>query len=73
MKLKVLTSGKKLVEQEVSSVHLTTLGGEIEILPEHASTVVAIKPGLLRYDASELTIKGGIARVHHDEILILAD
>jgi F0F1-type ATP synthase epsilon subunit len=73
MRLKVLTKEATQVDQEAHRVHFTTLHGEMEILPMHASSVVVLKPGTLKYDESSIGIGSGIARIHNDHILVLAE
>ena len=77
-RLKIITQEEILLEEEVESLYVTTIDGDITVLPHHTPYVSILKP-------SEIIIKrnggveesfactGGILEVTHDKAVILAD
>lgn len=71
MRLKVITKNGIELEQEVKSVTLPAVNGEMEVLPMHAGTVALLKTGELTYDNTKLPINEGVARIYNDEVTVL--
>jgi F-type H+-transporting ATPase subunit epsilon len=75
MQLEVLTPRKIEFKEEVSSIVLPTIAGEITVLPGHASLVSILKPGVIRIKTSQkqasLQIEGGILEVAGNKAVIL--
>lgn len=75
--LQIVTVERKVYEDKVDSVVLPTLDGEIGILANHIPLVVVLSEGELRIRKGEkvdyLACSGGFARIHPDNILVLAD
>jgi F-type H+-transporting ATPase subunit epsilon len=77
MKLNIVTPEKKIFEDEVDSVSLPTLQGEITILPHHVPLMTQIKPGELTIrhkDKSEhLVTGGGFVEITGNRVSVLTD
>lgn len=75
MKLEVLTPRKIEFQDEVKSIVLPTLLGEISVLPQHTPLVSVLKPGRIKITTAEkeiiLEIDGGILRVAENSATIL--
>ncbi|MBP9759196.1 ATP synthase F1 subunit epsilon [Candidatus Dojkabacteria bacterium] len=79
MRLKIVTASKTLLDIEhVIQVNIPGIDGILGILPGHINIITPLQIGTLVYKTSEtdrkvIAIKGGIAKVKGDYILILAD
>jgi F-type H+-transporting ATPase subunit epsilon len=66
-----------LPETHVNCVSLPAFGGEMGILPGHASFVVQLKEGVLRYHdgikAEIFSVLSGYAEIHRDKVTVLAE
>ena len=76
--LTILTPEKAvLTDKPVDFVAMPASGGEMGVLPGHASFVVQLKEGVLKYkDGHKKEIFGvlnGFAEVHKNKVLILAE
>ena len=58
LRLEIVTPDHRVLDAEVDSVTVPTASGEVGILPNHASLVSALKPGVLSYG-----IKGAVERL----------
>ena len=75
--LKVITSTRLLVDEEVKEVTLPSVGGYLGILPGHCPLIVAIGEGELSYKTAgksgEFSIAGGYAEVLPEKVLIFTE
>ncbi|MDA8129963.1 MAG: ATP synthase F1 subunit epsilon [Elusimicrobia bacterium] len=76
--LTIVTPEKTVVsEKPVDFVTIPAVGGEMGILPEHASFVVQLQEGVLHYRDGQHTevfaVLNGFAEVHKDRVLLLAE
>jgi F-type H+-transporting ATPase subunit epsilon len=77
IKLDLVTPERKILSQDVQEVVLPGAEGSLGILPGHASMVVALQPGMLKFVAggpeSLYAIGGGYAEITPDKVIVLAD
>ena len=77
LKLEIVTPEKRVLEAEVDSVTVPTATGEAGILPNHASLISELKPGVLTYTAKgatdKLAVTGGFVEVNDNKVAVLAD
>lgn len=78
LKLKIVTPEKILFEETVSQVSISTVMGEITILPNHIPLVSKLAPGeiVVKKDKGEeglMAVSGGFVEVLPDQVIILAD
>ena len=78
MKLDIITPDKQLYSGEVKSVQLPGLNGKFGVLSRHASMISALKKGKIKVvDTASQTqffeINGGVAEVHKNKIIVLAE
>jgi len=76
--LTILTPEKAvLTDKPVDFVAIPAFGGEMGVLPGHASFVVQLKEGVLKYKDEHkremFAVLNGFAEVHADKVLILAE
>ena len=77
LQLDVITPERRLVSEEVDSVTLPGLGGELGILPGHTPLISQLQTGILAYvqggATKRLLVSGGFAEVNADRVSVLAD
>jgi len=77
LRLEIVTPEKRVFDAEVDSVTVPTLTGEAGILPNHASFISALKPGILTYSVKgatdKLAVSGGFVEVNGNSVSVLAD
>lgn len=79
IKLKIVTPEKILFEDKVSQVSVSTVLGEITILPNHIPLVSQLAPGEIvvkkdkQAEEDLMAVSGGFVEVLPDQIVILAD
>lgn len=77
LKLKMVTPVTTVFEQEVDSVSIPTVLGQITVLPEHTELVSIVTHGelIVRYGGKELplAVAGGVLEVFNNTLYILAD
>lgn len=77
LRLEIVTPEKRIFDAEVDSVTVPTLTGEAGILPNHASFISALKPGILTYSvkgaSDKLAVSGGFVEVNGNNVSVLAD
>src|SRR4051812_27542304 len=78
LKLKIVTPERLVFEEEVDSVTIPTLEGEIGVLPGHVPLISAIKSGdiVAKKNGEDIpmAVSGGFVEVRGDsEVVILAD
>lgn len=75
--LKIVTPEKLLIDEEVSQVNVSTVDGEIGILPNHASLMAKLAPGELIIKrggkTDSLAIGDGFLQVTDNVLTILTD
>ncbi|MEY8256422.1 ATP synthase F1 subunit epsilon [Erysipelotrichaceae bacterium 66-17] len=76
--IRVVTPHGEYLKQEVKSVHVKSVEGEMTILPKHMPIVAALVPCRLKLkDAEdkdlEYAISGGFLQFGNDEAIILTD
>ena len=77
LQLKVITSTRLLVEEEVKEVTLPSVEGCLGILPGHCPLLVAIGEGELSYKSAgktgEFSIAGGYAEILPERVLVFTE
>jgi F-type H+-transporting ATPase subunit epsilon len=78
LQLEVITPERLVFKDEVESVEIPGLDGELGILPGHAELVSQLKPaGLLTYhqgsEKGEIAISEGLVEVNSDRVIVLAN
>jgi F-type H+-transporting ATPase subunit epsilon len=82
MNLQLITLRGAKVDQEVYSLTLPTVGGEIGVFPDHEALVTLAVPGVItvhyKEDASSsdqelFAISGGIIEISHKSVRVLVD
>ena len=77
LRLEIITAERQVFSDDVNTVVVPGIDGELGILPHHAPLITMIKPGevLVRKDSEEtyLFVSGGFLEVRPDKIIILAD
>ena len=75
LQLKILTPHKTYLHEQVDSVNIPGLKGEMQILPMHISLITLIYSGILTYHkdnkTQHLVVHHGIGNVHKNEVSIL--
>ena len=73
--LKVVTPERVLLSEKVSQVSVSTMMGQITILPNHIPLVAELKQGEIVVGNEEtlLSISGGFVEVLPEQVVILAD
>lgn len=78
LQLKIVTPEKVLFESQVSQVSVSTVMGEITILPNHIPLVSQLVPGEIvvkngKAEEDLMAVSGGFIEVLPDQVVILAD
>lgn len=75
--LEIITQEKPLLKAEVESLYVTTIDGDITILPRHTPYVSVLKPAevIIKKNGKEVPFActGGIIEVTPERVVILAD
>ena len=76
--LTIVTPEKTILsEKPVEAVTIPAFGGEMGVLPGHASFVVQLMEGILHYRDGHhkeiFAVLNGFAEIHKDKVLILAE
>ncbi len=75
--LKVISSRKLLVDEEVQEISLPSLEGYIGILPGHRPLIIALGEGDITYRLAgreeRLTVRGGFAEVLPEKVLVFTE
>lgn len=72
-KLEVVTPTGRVVQTETDQVTAPGALGEIGILPSHRPALIQLGGGTIRYTGGEVLVRGGVAEVRPDGVLVLAD
>ena len=78
MRIEIVTPDTTIYEGEVTLAQLPGLDGSFEIMNNHAAMIAALKPGKVKViDSKKATlffdIKGGVAEILKNRILVLAE
>jgi F-type H+-transporting ATPase subunit epsilon len=78
MKVDILSPDKKLFSGEASMVVLPGKDGRLGILNNHAPLITILREGVIRVEgtsngAESFTVKGGVAEVLNNKVIILAE
>ena len=77
MQLEIVTPEKKAFSDEIESVVVPGVQGELGILKAHSPLISSLQPGELRYmkngEETSMAIGTGIIEVSHDTVSILTD
>jgi len=75
--LKIITQEEVLLEEEVESLYVTTIDGDITVLAHHTPYVSILKPSevIIKKEGKEdsFACTGGILEVTPEKVVILAD
>jgi F-type H+-transporting ATPase subunit epsilon len=76
--LQIITPERSLFEeQDVTSVTITAMEGELTILPSHAALMTELRPGPLLFrkgnEEVDVALSGGFLEVRDDRVVVLAD
>jgi F-type H+-transporting ATPase subunit epsilon len=77
LQLDVITPERRLLSEQVDSVTVPGLGGELGILPGHTPLISQLKTGVLSFtrgsETRRLLVSGGFVEVNDDRVSVLAD
>ena len=78
MKLEIITPDKKVYEGQVKSAIFPGAEGSFGVLNNHAALISTLKAGKIEVieesnDKKEFVIKGGVAEVKNNNVIVLAD
>ncbi len=78
MKLEIITPDKKVYEGQVKSAIFPGAEGSFGVLNNHAAMLSTLKAGKIEVieesnDKKEFVIKGGVAEVKNNNVIVLAD
>jgi F-type H+-transporting ATPase subunit epsilon len=89
MLLEIITPEKSLFKGEVNSVSLPGLDGVFQVLNHHAPIISSLRSGELRFEAANtveateflqvsgtavsVQIKGGVAELNNQKLIVLAE
>jgi F-type H+-transporting ATPase subunit epsilon len=78
MILEIITPEKEIFKGEITSVKLPGMGGEFEILNNHAPVISTLDKGIIRVidndnKTENFEVNGGVIEMQNNRIIILAD
>ena len=77
MILEIITPEKEIFKGEITSVKLPGMGGEFEILNNHAPVISTLDKGIIRVIDNNKTenfeVNGGVVEMQNNKIIVLAD
>ena len=77
LKLEIVTPERKVFGDEVDSVTVPTVSGEIGLLPNHAPLISALKPGVLSYSVrgqvERMVVSSGFVELSGNTVSVMAD
>jgi len=77
LQLDVITPERRLLSEQVDSVTVPGLGGELGVLPGHTPLISQLQTGVLSYtkggETRRLMVSGGFVEVNADRVSVLAD
>jgi F-type H+-transporting ATPase subunit epsilon len=77
LQLEVVTPERRVLSEEVDSVTVPGLGGELGLLPGHTPLISQLQTGVLSYTTGgktlQLHVSGGFIEVKDDHVSVLAE
>ncbi len=78
MKLEIITPDKKLYDGNVKSAVFPGTEGSFGVLNDHSPFISTLKAGTIHLtednnEKKEFVIKGGVAEIKHNTVIVLAD
>lgn len=73
IKLEIVTPTGKLLETQTDEVTAPGFEGEFSILPSHRPALIRLGGGAITHNSGKVFVRGGVAEVRSDGVLILAD
>ena len=78
MHLEIISPDKKIFDGDVKSVTLPGTEGSFGVLNKHASMISSLKKGVIKViDNAQQTqtfeIKGGVAEINNNKVIVLAE
>lgn len=78
MFLEIISPDKKIFSGEVTSVTLPGTDGSLGILANHAPIITTLQKGIIKVTevgntTQSFDVKGGVAEVQNNKIIVLAD
>ncbi len=77
MYLEIITPEKVILKEEIDSVTIPTVTGEITVLPNHINLLTQIIPGemivKINRKNNHLAITGGFLQINHNNLTLLAN
>lgn len=78
MHLEIISPDKKIFDGDVKSVTLPGTEGSFGVLNKHASMISSLKKGVIKIiDNAQQTqtfeIKGGVAEINNNKVIVLAE
>jgi F-type H+-transporting ATPase subunit epsilon len=77
LQLDVITPERRLLSEQVDSVTVPGLNGELGILPGHTPLISQLKTGVLAFtrgaETRRLLVSGGFVEINDDRVSVLAD
>lgn len=77
IELEIVTPDRRVLKQEVDTLTIPGVQGELGVLPTHTTLLTGLGNGRLSYTVGSETktveIQGGVAEIIHDQVTVLAD
>ena len=76
MRLDIVTPERQLLSEDVTSVQLPGMEGDMTVMENHAPLVTTLRPGILKVEGGsggEYVVFGGFAEINADGTSILAE
>jgi len=76
MRLDIVTPERQLLSEDVTSVQLPGMEGDMGIMENHAPLVTTLRPGVLKVEGGsggEYVVFGGFAEINADGTSVLAE
>lgn len=77
IRLEIVTPERKVFDEEIDSVTVPSVSGEVGILTNHAPMISALRSGILTYakggTSGKILISGGFVEVSNNKVSVLAN
>jgi len=73
LKLEIVTPTGKVLDTVVTEVVAPGALGEFAVLPNHRPGIVLLGGGAIRYEGGVVFVRGGVAEISAERVLVLAD
>jgi F-type H+-transporting ATPase subunit epsilon len=73
LKLEIVTPTGKVLDTVVNEVVAPGALGEFAVLPNHRPGIVLLGGGAIRFDGGVVFVRGGVAEISAERVLVLAD